>query len=362
MRLETRLERRQARTGAACEPRHAASGATSSEYRTLLDGGRRGPAAGVADGPRSRAALAGVAAGRRASTSAAGARRSGWRCSARQPPRPTRACGWSRPQAQGHHARRADFDEPPDVVGHIELPAPFAPNNHAFQHQVAEQLQRARVSGREPAPARGAAAREAVARPRPRPRRTRWPAAPTATSTCGPLVQAERVAPRGGRPRAAVQGPHRVAGPPLRPRARVLEAWGYLDGWALTERGEVLGRIYHECDLLVAEAWRPGLFDDLDPASLAGLRVVLHLRAPQRRPRRRRRGSRRPRPRALRGASRRWRRELNADEQEAGLPFTRLPDPASARSPTRGRRARASTTCSRTRSCRAATSSATSGS
>ena len=27
---------------------------------------------------------------------------------------------------------------------------------------------------------------------------------------------------------------------------RLLEAWGYLDGWALTDAGEVLARIYHE--------------------------------------------------------------------------------------------------------------------
>ena len=52
---------------------------------------------------------------------------------------------------------------------------------------------------------------------------------------------------------------------------RLLEAWGYLDGWALTDKGEGLVRIFHECDLLIAEALEAGLLDDLDPASLAGL-------------------------------------------------------------------------------------------
>jgi ATP-dependent RNA helicase HelY len=52
---------------------------------------------------------------------------------------------------------------------------------------------------------------------------------------------------------------------------QVLEAWGHLDGWALTERGELLVRIFHESDLLVAEAISTGLFDGLEPASLAGL-------------------------------------------------------------------------------------------
>ena len=52
---------------------------------------------------------------------------------------------------------------------------------------------------------------------------------------------------------------------------QVLESWGYLDGWALTPAGERLARIYHEADLLIAECLDGGLFDGLDPASLAGL-------------------------------------------------------------------------------------------
>src|SRR5207302_1286522 len=52
---------------------------------------------------------------------------------------------------------------------------------------------------------------------------------------------------------------------------RVLEAWGYVDGWRLTGAGERLGRIYHECDLLVAEGLETGLLDGLDPASVAAL-------------------------------------------------------------------------------------------
>ena len=56
---------------------------------------------------------------------------------------------------------------------------------------------------------------------------------------------------------------------------RVLEAWGYLDGWALTAKGLRLAHLYHECDLLIAEALETGVFDDLDPASVAGLVSVL---------------------------------------------------------------------------------------
>ena len=45
------------------------------------------------------------------------------------------------------------------------------------------------------------------------------------------------------------------------------------DGMDLTARGRSLAGIYHESDLLVAEALAEGLFDGLDPAELAARRV-----------------------------------------------------------------------------------------
>jgi ATP-dependent RNA helicase HelY len=107
---------------------------------------------------------------------------------------------------------------------------------------------------------------------------------------------------------------------------RLLEAWGYLDGWGLTPRGEVLARTYHESDLLVAEAMASGLLDGLDPAALAGLVscFTYEHRGPG------------PAPppwfpsRVVRG---RWGElerladGLRADEEAAGLPTTRPPDP-----------------------------------
>ena len=142
---------------------------------------------------------------------------------------------------------------------------------------------------------------------------------------------------------------------------RLLEAWGYLDGWALTERGEVLARTYHEGDLLVAEAMTAGLLDGLDPASLAGLRLVLHLRAPRAGRARRPPGSRRREVRARWAELERLAADLRADE-EAGRPAAdprarpgvRGPGPRVGGGRAAGRGARA------TRTSRAATSSATS--
>ena len=52
---------------------------------------------------------------------------------------------------------------------------------------------------------------------------------------------------------------------------RILEGWGYVDGWTLTEAGSMLARTFHESDLLVVECIRRGLLDDLDPATMAGM-------------------------------------------------------------------------------------------
>jgi ATP-dependent RNA helicase HelY len=53
---------------------------------------------------------------------------------------------------------------------------------------------------------------------------------------------------------------------------RLLDRWGHVElgEWRLTERGIVLARIYHESDLLVAEALAEGVFDGLAPRALAG--------------------------------------------------------------------------------------------
>ncbi|HEY5303952.1 MAG TPA: DEAD/DEAH box helicase [Acidimicrobiales bacterium] len=66
-------------------------------------------------------------------------------------------------------------------------------------------------------------------------------------------------------------GSRRSLGDQMRARHHVLEELGYADGWLLNERGQLLRSIYHECDLLIAECVTGGIFDDLEPAQLAGL-------------------------------------------------------------------------------------------
>jgi ATP-dependent RNA helicase HelY len=92
-------------------------------------------------------------------------------------------------------------------------------------------------------------------------------------------------------------------------RLAVLEELGYVDDWELTARGARLARVYHECDLLVAEALAEEVLAGAEPAVLAG--VLSALVFERRRARRspgapahgRRRGAREPsrRPPGARG-------------------------------------------------------------
>ncbi len=54
-------------------------------------------------------------------------------------------------------------------------------------------------------------------------------------------------------------------------RVAVLEQMGYLEGWALTPGGRRLAHIYHEADLLVAEALGSEVLEGAEPSVLAGV-------------------------------------------------------------------------------------------
>jgi ATP-dependent RNA helicase HelY len=106
----------------------------------------------------------------------------------------------------------------------------------------------------------------------------------------------------------------------------LLEAWGFVRDWALTDRGELLVRTYHESDLLLAEAVARGLFDDLDPPEVAALASCVTYEH---------RSRIAPPPPWFPSREMRSRyeqlerigRDLQAAERTAHLPETRLPDP-----------------------------------
>jgi ATP-dependent RNA helicase HelY len=54
----------------------------------------------------------------------------------------------------------------------------------------------------------------------------------------------------------------------------ILQSRDYVNNWSLTSKGEVLSRLFHESDLLIAECLHRGLLDELDAPSLSALTSV----------------------------------------------------------------------------------------
>jgi len=57
----------------------------------------------------------------------------------------------------------------------------------------------------------------------------------------------------------------------LKATVKILEARGLSKGWSLTENGQILTRIYSECDLVLVEALNAGLLEDLNASELAAV-------------------------------------------------------------------------------------------
>ena len=166
-----------------------------------------------------------------------------------------------------------DVDSVPLPLGHVDLPVPFTPTKPKFQKLVVESLDRlVRQSTSDPdAPdARDSRAGllESVGSSI-----DEHPvhSCPDRDAHLRALRDAERIRREiemlekriRSRTGSLVEQFDRIL--------QMLEQWGHLDGWSLTERGERLVRIYHESDLAIAEAIDEGLLDGRSAPELAGL-------------------------------------------------------------------------------------------
>jgi ATP-dependent RNA helicase HelY len=111
----------------------------------------------------------------------------------------------------------------------------------------------------------------------------------------------------------------------------VLGSLGYVDGFALSAKGETLRRVYAETDLVVVEAMHRGVWRGLDPAELAACvsSVVYETRGADGPP-----GdppvAPTPAVEAALGALTELQEEVHAHEQAGGLSLTRQLDPGFA--------------------------------
>jgi len=230
-----------------------------------------------------------------------------------------------------------DFTEPPRAVAHIDMPVPYAPRNPAFQRAVAQALRRLRL---DTALQAGATTRRQRANDS-----SRGGEKPHSVASCPEagrhlraLDRVDRLSRDAERLATRVKSRTESLARQFDRVLRVLQVWGYVEDWSLTEAGEQLARIYHECDLLVAECLRCGLADGLDPPAMAAMAAAFTYEQ---------RGPSKGRPHGHGGGTpggdgpwfppgpfrQRWEElcrvaaKLNRTEQEAGLPPTRGPDP-----------------------------------
>jgi ATP-dependent RNA helicase HelY len=232
-----------------------------------------------------------------------------------------------------------ELDRAPTVVGRVALPEPFDPGSRAYQHQVAALVRKAgRRAGGPVKPGRGTtvrgtgagAAGEAAAAPSPEagPRADDHPVAacPDLSQHLAAAGERDRLRERLGQLDRLIADRSTSLTRRFDVIADLLRRRGFLHEGGLTRRGRVLARVFHECDLLVATAVCDGLFDDLDPASLAAVAstLVYEHRSKDRPP-----PPWYPSP-VVRDRCHRLEvlgTELVRDEGRAALPPTRLPDP-----------------------------------
>ena len=164
-------------------------------------------------------------------------------------------------QLTGH-----DFDVPPVQIGQVVLPGTYAPNRKDYRAEVGNRVRRAELAPRprrrDPSgPARPGSGLHPVERDPDLKRRLR--AAAQAERVRREIAELEHRVERGNATLAAE----------FDSVLALLAERGYVDvqGWRLTATGEMLARVFHESDLLVAEAIRLGLLDGLDAPDLACL-------------------------------------------------------------------------------------------
>ena len=166
-----------------------------------------------------------------------------------------------------------DFGAVPEVVAQVKLPVPFQPNSRAFQQQAAGSLSKAISRAARVGEGTTQRRRERDERSS---RATKHPVegCPDLRGHLVAANHADRLRAELARIDATTISREQSLTDQFDRVLQLLGTMGYVDGWSLTPAGAMLAGLYHESDLLIAEALRTGLFDGLQPFALAGLASV----------------------------------------------------------------------------------------
>ena len=226
----------------------------------------------------------------------------------------------------------ADFRAPPIPVARIRVPTPLDTRDGAARRTVAQRLRAVTVDDTSPPRDGGGAGADQTKEEKAlRKSLERHP-----VHGCPELHRHLHFAQRAERLEKEIASIDRRVGRRTGTLARrfvqvleVLETLDYVAGWALTDKGETLTRVYNESDLLVVEAVERRLLAGLDAAELAALcsTLVYEARGPEMEV---------PADMPTRAAAKVWGdlmrlwRTVRREEDRRGLELTREPDPGYA--------------------------------
>ncbi len=217
-----------------------------------------------------------------------------------------------------------DFRGPVRKVATIDLPRPFAPRSQSFQRAAVESLRRLHLHESELPADTDRAVEELQAAVNAHPLH----GAPGADAALRAAWQAERIERDVARLLRRVTSRNESLARQFDRVLSVLEAWGYVDEWSLTDAGKLLARLNTEGDLVLAEALREGHLSGVNAEELAALVSVFTFqrRGPESEPMPPRRWPDNQVARRSRAIDGIW-RDLHVAERDARLPETRRLDP-----------------------------------
>ena len=152
-----------------------------------------------------------------------------------------------------------DTDQYLELVAHMDLPQPYQPTNSKFLKETASRLQRLKTRQK-------ATRVEAV-------NQDEHPVAsdPNLVERLNALDSATRIKKELDNLEKRVSSSTQSVSSQFDDLIKLLSEWRYVDSWALTDKGLLLSRIFHESDLLIAECISEELLTGLSPVDLAGL-------------------------------------------------------------------------------------------
>jgi ATP-dependent RNA helicase HelY len=170
-----------------------------------------------------------------------------------------------------------DVASVPEVVGHARVPVPYNPQSRHFQKQLTTNLNRElgpngrRSGGRHRPPVADDAADPAALADGDA---TGVGSCPDVKKHLAAAAQIDRLEADLRRNQKVQQQRSNSLVDQFERVLALLDDVGCTDGWTLTDAGQTLAGVFHECDLLIADCVRAGLFDGLNPPQVAALASV----------------------------------------------------------------------------------------